>query len=124
TLIAWRGEEAAEWIAYRRADASRPHWAVSLPQQVAHHEPDVRRALGQAAHQIRIPGVPEWNVHTHAMPRGHVSALQIAANAIEHLNLIRVFRDAMRRREINRRPQQSFVMCGQSGIIAGFKKHA
>src|SRR5665213_1433509 len=61
--------------------------AHHLLDDVARHERDVRRPLGQASHEVRIPLRTEWDVATHAPAFVHDLLLQVATYAVQHLEL-------------------------------------
>src|ERR1043166_1370204 len=52
----------------RREKVKRGGRAASALEKVLHDEPDVRGALGQAAHEVRIPGLAVRAVAAHAVP--------------------------------------------------------
>jgi hypothetical protein len=51
-------------------------------------EEHVRRALGQAAHEVGIPLRAERNVDPQAISLAHQLLLEIAAHTVEHLELV------------------------------------
>src|SRR5437762_1939860 len=56
-------------------------------KHILQHEPDVRGSLRQAAHEIGIPGLAVRDIDAHAVAVAHELLLQVAAHAIEHLEL-------------------------------------
>ena len=57
----------------------------SAAEQVSQDEEDVGRALGEAAHEVGIPGVAVRDVQAEAKAVGDQHALEIAADAVQHL---------------------------------------
>src|SRR3972149_5637285 len=62
---------------------------ASSTDEGAEEEPDIGRPLGNAASEIRVPGVAIGNVHPHGISIGHQVLLEAGANAVEHLELPR-----------------------------------
>src|SRR5438034_4859553 len=52
-------------------------------KQIAHHKPDVCRALSQPAHKVRIPVFAIRHIDAHVITVARQPGLQVAANAIE-----------------------------------------
>jgi hypothetical protein len=90
----------AEGVGARRAGGPRPVRAPpaeGLAHDVAGHEHEVGRALGQAPHEVRVPARPERHVHAHPVAVGHELLLQVAPDAVEHLELEAVGADVLGR---------------------------
>src|SRR5580693_6511583 len=64
-------------------------------QEVLGNEQHVRRTLGQPPHQIRIPFGSERNVDSHSPSVASQALLQIAADAVKHLELKGVSRNSL-----------------------------
>src|SRR5215212_8473165 len=62
--------------------------ADHLLEQIAGQKRDVRWALGQAAHQIRVPLSSKGNVHTHPVAFANKAVLQITSNPVKHLEFV------------------------------------
>src|SRR5260370_39744530 len=56
-----------------------------VPEQVSQYEEHVGRALGQTTHVVWIPGLAERDIETQVVALGHQAALQVAADAAQHL---------------------------------------
>src|SRR5437588_6250991 len=69
--------------------------SIGSPKQIFQNEDRVRRAFGQAAHQIGIPLRAEGDVDAHAPAVTYKLLLQVAAHAIEHLKLERFGADLL-----------------------------
>src|SRR5687768_13896653 len=79
----------AEWSGWRNWPgmlAATHH----LAEDVARDEGDVRRPLGQPAHEVRIPLRAERDVDTHPVAVAHEALLQVPAHAVQHLELVSV----------------------------------
>lgn len=74
---------ALGYIAVQRFASSEP----SISDHVSQDEPHIRRTLGQAAHEIRIPVAPIRHIHSQSISVAHELLLQIAPYAVEHLKL-------------------------------------
>ena len=70
----------------------------SSADEIPQEEQDVRRTLGQSAHEIGVPVGPERRRHEHLVPRGGDASLQCRTYAVEHLQLEAVAADALRAR--------------------------
>src|SRR4029077_8199737 len=57
----------------------------NLPEQIFGDEQNIRRTLGQEAHQVRIPLGAEGNINPHAPTLLHQTTLQVTTDAVEHL---------------------------------------
>src|SRR6476469_9514686 len=66
-----------------------------LANDVAGDEGDVGRALREPAHEIRIPLGAEGHVAADAIPFLHERFLEVAADAVEHLELEAVDADSL-----------------------------
>jgi len=67
-------------------------WLLVL-EEVFGQEEDVGRAFGEAAHEVGVPLGAEGDVDADAEALGGEFALEIAADAVEHLELEGVFVD-------------------------------
>src|SRR5512138_559495 len=90
-----------EWVRVTSlgGDILPPPAADDLAQHVARDEGDVRGPLGEAAHEVRIPLRAEGDVDAHPPPLAHDLLLEVAADAVEHLELEALGRDAALARE-------------------------
>ena len=76
---------------------------------------DIGRTLAEPAHEVRKPFAAERNVDAHAIPRLHEHRLQIAADAVQHLELESIGRDAVLARD----RRASSIIAGSCVAIAG-----
>src|SRR3712207_872537 len=60
----------------------------SSTDEGAQEEREVGRALGHPAGQVRVPGGPEGDVHADAVTVVHELLLEVAADAVEELELV------------------------------------
>src|SRR3990170_7398269 len=65
---------------------------TSTAKEVRDEEPQVGRALGQPTNGVRIPLGAEWDVDPDRVPLGRQGLLEVATNAVEHLELEGGFR--------------------------------
>ena len=63
-----------------------------LTEIIGNEEPNICRALCQAAHEIRIPAPSEGNIDTDRITLFYKLLLQITTNSIEHLEFDSIFR--------------------------------
>src|SRR5947209_969315 len=70
-----------------RLARAREAWLPLSAQHVLEDEPEVGRALRQAAHQVGIPMCAERRVHAHPVSLRNQSCLDIAPDAVKHLEL-------------------------------------
>src|SRR5512132_296851 len=82
-----RVEEICPWSTTAAADHFLEH--------VASEECDVGRTFREASHEIRIPLRAEGNVDAHSIPFAYKPVLEVAADAVQHLELVAVGRDPM-----------------------------
>src|SRR5829696_2643624 len=62
--------------------------SLILPlREILHDEPDIRRALGQPAHEVRIPVFSVRNIDSNVVTIPGELMLKIPAYAVEHLKL-------------------------------------
>src|ERR1022692_1975171 len=86
----------------------------SAPQQVTHQEEDIGRPLRKPPHEIGIPRLPVSFVNQ--------PLLDIAANAVEHLEFEGIARDLARLHETLGLFDDLLVMRGYSRIYACFEQ--
>src|SRR5260370_15050715 len=87
-----------------------------VPEQVSQYEEHVGRALGQTTHVVWIPGLAERDIETQVVALGHQAALQVAADAVQHLEFQAVARDLVLCDELADLPDDSFIMGGKRGV--------
>src|SRR5580765_8907013 len=68
-------------------------WLPLFSKNAANHKTDVGWPLAQPAHEIRKPFASERDVHTDAVALADEHGLQVAADAVEHLELERIASD-------------------------------
>src|SRR5690242_21746426 len=68
----------------RRYDAL----ASALAENSANNETDIGWAFAETTHEVREPFAAERHVDAHAIPIAVQRGLQVAANAIQHLELV------------------------------------
>src|SRR5215211_3222108 len=51
-------------------------------EEVLHHEPDVGGALGEPAHEVRVPRLPVRHVDPHVVALSRQALLQVAPHAV------------------------------------------
>jgi hypothetical protein len=68
----------------------------SFPEQSADYKSDVRRPFTKPPHEVGEPFTPEWDVYADAVSPVSEIRLQIAADAVQHLELVARRRDASR----------------------------
>ena len=61
--------------------------------EAAEHESDIRRPFSEAAHEVGIPLVAERHVDPHTVALLGEPELEVAADAVEQLELVAVRRD-------------------------------
>ena len=67
---------------------------MALAEEAAQDEQHVRRPLGQASHEVRVPLGAVRHVDPHPVALGHQPALEVAPHAVQHLELEAVRADA------------------------------
>src|SRR5215213_4073777 len=70
---------------------------ISTFHEVLHHEPNICRALGQPAHEVRIPMFSVRNIDAHVEAVVRELSLQVAPHAEKHLELKLLFSDPFAR---------------------------
>jgi hypothetical protein len=83
-------------------------------EEVLCEEEDVGGALGQAAHEVGVPLGAEWNVDADAEAFGSELSLQVAADAVEHLELEGGFGDVVFADEVAHGFDDGFVVGGEA----------
>ena len=86
-------------------------------QHVASDERNIRRTLGEPAHEIRIPLRSEWNVDTHPVSVAHELFLEVAPHSVQHLKLESVRSDVVLACEAPGFPHHSLVVSCDSGVV-------
>src|SRR5690606_32814874 len=81
------------------------------------HKTYVRRPFRQAAHEIAVPIVPEWNVYPHLISFICEIVLRLGANAVEHLKFKLASRDLTLFDEVLDMLNDGIIMGGNSGIV-------
>src|ERR1035441_6750057 len=89
-------------------------------QQVARQEEDIGRPLRQPPHEIGIPRLPIWHIQPQPVSLADQPLLDIAANAVKHLEFEGVARDLARLHEAFGLFDDLFVMRGYSRSYAAF----
>src|SRR5258705_10988607 len=79
----------------RSAAARSAAHVQRFADHVARDEGDVRGALSEAAHEIRIPLLAEGYVDTHPIALPDERLLKVAAHAVQHLELESVLLDPL-----------------------------
>src|SRR5579862_2589616 len=85
-----------------------------LPKQILHNEPNICRALREAAHVPREPVRAVRNQNIHGIARTGEALLFPALNSVEHLKFESVFRDAIRSGQFSGAGDQLAVLRGDS----------
>src|SRR5439155_540132 len=111
----------------RACAGSRPAWRHSappyrLPHDVAEQKGDVRRALGEPPHEIGVPVAPKRDVDPHVVALAAQAQLEVAAHAVQHLELEALGRDAGPAGEGFRVRDDPGVMRGDSGIVPALEQ--
>src|SRR6476646_9782377 len=83
-----------------------------LLDDVPGDEGEVGWPFGESAHEIRIPLRPEGNIHPHPVAFGDELFLEVAADAVEHLELVAVGRDLLIGGELLRGADDRLVVRG------------
>src|ERR1700674_5170194 len=71
----------------------RTFWFALVLEEVFGQEDDVGGAFGEAAHEVGVPLRAEGDIDADAVALGRETALEIAADAVEHLELEGMFVD-------------------------------
>src|SRR5581483_7914442 len=82
----------------------------SAPDDGAHEEEQVRGALGEPPHQVRVPLGPVRRRDEHAVAAAHEGELELRADAVEHLELEPVAADLLALGEADRVLDQPLVV--------------
>src|SRR3712207_1398409 len=101
----------------RRARLPAAPRADHLAEHAPREERDVRGVLGEAAHEVRVPLRAEGDVDAHAVALAHELLLEVAAHAVEHLELVAVRGDALLLREALRLVDEALVVRGEAGVV-------
>src|SRR5271157_2321150 len=106
----------------REAGSRQPHpWSrptTLLPEQIAGDEQDVGGALREPAHVVGIPGLAKRDVEAQAVAFGGQPALQVAADAVQHLELESIALDLALGGEGLSLPDDVLVVGGNGGVGA------
>src|SRR5450759_5700368 len=97
--------------------SSAAAFADHLLEQVSGEKRDVRGALSETPHEIRIPPRSKWNVHPHAVAFTDQLVLEVAAHSVEHLELVALGRDVVGQGEPLRLIDDGFVVGGDAGVV-------
>src|SRR6266545_3533214 len=93
-----------------------------MPEEVAGEEENVGGALGEAAHEVGVPGAAEGYVDADPVALGGEAALEGAADAVEHLELEGVFGNAAGGGEVDGLVEDALVVGGDGGVRAFFQQ--
>src|SRR6185295_5640875 len=103
-------------IAPRMHQRTQNQSAISALREILHHEPDIRRALSQPAHEVRIPVFPIRNIDSHVEPIAGELVLKVAADAVKHLKLELLLADPFARGKFDRRIDHLRIVRGNAVI--------
>src|SRR5580704_17249544 len=95
----------------------------SAAQQVASQEDHISRALRQPPHKVRIPRFAIRHIQPQTISFSSQPLLDIAADAVEHLEFKRVARDPAGCHEALRLGNDFLIMRRYSRIYASFEKN-
>ena len=84
-------------------------------EERSNDESHVRRSLPESPHEVRKPLVSERHIHAHAVTLVAQRLLQVAADAVEHLELKPIRRDAPFEGEVSDLAQNLFVVRRDGG---------
>src|SRR5215213_6845297 len=70
-------------------------------REILQDEPDIRRPLGEPAHEVRIPVFSVRNIDSQVEPVACELSLEIAPHTIKHLKLVLLFPDTFTLREVD-----------------------
>src|SRR5687767_2577953 len=90
--------------------------------EVLHHKPDICRALGKPAHEVRIPVFSVRNIDAHVEAVSRELSLQVAPDAEEHLKLKLLFADAFALCEARRGVDHCWIVRGDAVVHAACKR--
>src|SRR3712207_6073508 len=76
------------WVTASNMRITLRVWCASSADEGAQEEQEVGRALGHPAGQVRVPGGTERDVHPDAVTAVHQLLLEVAADAVEELELV------------------------------------
>src|SRR5215217_3396673 len=71
-------------------------------REILQHEPDIRRPLGEPAHEVRIPVFSVRNIDSQVESVARELSLQITPHTVEHLKLVLLFPDTFPFSEVDR----------------------
>src|SRR6266566_3167387 len=94
-----------------------------LPYSITHHKHQVGRTFCHAPQQVRVPLRAIRNIDAHIVSLADQLFLQIAPDAVEHLELESSFTDAVVTRILAGSIDDSLVMRGDGGIIPVQEQH-
>src|SRR5215217_3836012 len=92
--------------------------STSALREILQDKPDVRRAFGQPAHEVRIPVFSVRHIDPHVEAVACQLMLKVASHAIQHLKLILLFSNPFTRGEVDRRVDHLRIVCGDPVINA------
>src|SRR5215470_2897186 len=105
--------------------ATRPGFPRSLgAEEVADEEHQVGGALGEPAHDVGKPVLPVRNVDAQAIAVANQAALQILANAVEHLEFEIVLGNLFLGRPADSLRNHAWIVGGNAVVKAAGQKHA
>jgi hypothetical protein len=90
-----------------------------ISEEVLREEEDVRGALGEAAHEVGVPLGAEGDVDANAEALRGELALEVAADAVEHLELEGGLRDSLFGHEATDLGNDGFVVGGDAAEDGG-----
>src|SRR5688500_3154796 len=85
--IRWVGGYTGRQRATARTDLERAGTNSTFTEHAADDESDIGGALAEAPHEVGEPFTAEWNIDAHPVPLPLQRVLQVAADAVEHLEL-------------------------------------
>src|ERR1039457_3108471 len=104
----------------RKGECSVPGGLTA--EEVSQHEKYVGRTFSETTHVIGIPGVAEGHVEAHPVTIGHQAPLQVAPDAVEHLEFESLARDLALIDVAANLANDRFIVGGQRRITAILKE--
>src|SRR5215212_5015907 len=71
-------------------------------REILQHEPDIRRPLGEPAHEVRIPVFSIRNIDSQVETVARELSLQVSPHTVQHLKLVLLFRDSFTLGKVDR----------------------
>src|SRR5580765_837335 len=112
-------------IATTRAGAvpAAARWLATFTEHAAQDEPDVRGPFAQTAHEVRVPVAAEGQIDAHAVAVRDQACLQVAADAVQHLELESIGGDALLGRPPAGEIDHGRVVRGDCRVRAGAQQN-